>query len=559
MNTTYASKINPRFDNAGVQDVSANLSVAKAGLDVLVKQNENELNALRNIAQDQAQIDFNRGAAELVDKYGTDFKGLNDAMMKLENDLYGQIKGTHPEMAENLLRQNDSVRLRAVDAAHRKYISDNDRRIKEGTGMLLDSYRMALPDDYANYLDNLRKPAEQKDMNIISQWTNNLDQIDKLLNRRDMNGNYIFDKKTREQKKFLQDYMLDGAKNMIDRFITANDQAGLQDYYQAHLLAPERYMNETGQDRDTYDKVKKYAEDQLKRMDVEAKDLKFKQSVEDAMGLWVKNTPQKVQQLREMKILPERVIDGIEQNNVKFDSLDAKEPVLPTNFINISSIIAKWDMTPDATTTDGQIQTMLEANDVLGAIADYADKYGMKPQDVESARNMVLNKALSQQYGQLMKTFGDVSNGMGIQIDNVEESIMRLRENKKPEVKIGQENADFTGNKDKMTELNRVKYTNKANLEAATAQVRLLDQVFREADIAARQALESGNIEAIPKIQRAVQVHAAHIKYMYNFNDNDWIAWEADKDHEFHDRIGGGIYRIKEITPQGDIITETIR
>lgn len=559
MNTTYASKINPRFDNAGVQDVSANLSVAKAGLDVLVKQNENELNALRNIAQDQAQIDFNRGAAELVDKYGTDFKGLNDAMMKLENDLYGQIKGTHPEMAENLLRQNDSVRLRAVDAAHRKYISDNDRRIKEGTGMLLDSYKMALPDDYANYLDNLRKPAEQKDMNIISQWTNNLDQIDKLLNRRDMNGNYIFDKKTREQKKFLQDYMLDGAKNMIDRFITANDQAGLQDYYQAHLLAPERYMNETGQDRDTYDKVKKYAEDQLKRMDVEAKDLKFKQSVEDAMGLWVKNTPQKVQQLREMKILPERVIDGIEQNNVKFDSLDAKEPVLPTNFINISSIIAKWDMTPDATTTDGQIQTMLEANDVLGAIADYADKYGMKPQDVESARNMVLNKALSQQYGQLMKTFGDVSNGMGIQIDNVEESILRLRENKKPDVQIGQEKTDFTGNKDKMTELNRVKYTNKANLEAATAQVRLLDQVFREAYVAARQALESGNIEAIPKIQRAVQVHAAHIKYMYNFNDNDWIAWEADKDHEFHDRIGGGIYRVKEITPQGDIITETIR
>lgn len=559
MNTTYVSKLNPQFQNADVQDVSADLSVAKAGLDVLVKQNENELNALRNIAQDQAQIDFNRGAAELVDKYGTDFKGLDKAMLELENNLYSQIQGTHPEMAENLLRQNDATRLRAVDAAHRKYISDNDRRIKEGTGMLLDSYKMALPDDYANYLDNLRKPAEQKDMNVISQWTNNLDQIDKLLNRRDMNGNYIFDKKTRDQKKFLQAYMLDGAKNMIDRFITANDQAGLQDYYQAHLLAPERYMNETGQDRATYDKVKKYAEDQLKRMDVDAKELKFKQSVEDAMGLWVENTPQKVQQLREMKILPDRVIDGIEQNNVKFDSLDAKEPILPTNFINISSIIAKWDMTPDATTTDGQIQTMLEANDVLGTIADYADKYGMNPKDVESARNMVLNKALSQQYGQLMKTFGDVSNGMGIQIDNVEESILRLRENKKPDVQIGQEKTDFTGNKDKMTELNRVKYTNKANLEAATAQVRLLDQVFREADVAARQALESGNIEAIPKIQRAVQVHAAHIKYMYNFNDNDWIAWEADKDHEFHDRIGGGIYRVKEITPQGDIITETIR
>lgn len=559
MNTTYASKINPQFQNAGVQDVSADLSGVKKGFDVMIKENENELKALRNIAQDQAQIQFNRGAADLVDKYGSDFKGLNDAMMKLENDLYGQIQPTYPEMAEDLLRQNDAVRLRAVDAAHRKYISDNDKRIKEGTGLLLDSYKMALPDDYADYLDNLRKPAEEKNMDIIAQWGNNLQQIDQLLNRRDMNGNYIFDKKTREQKKFLQDYMLDGAKNMIDRFVTAGDPAGLQDYYQAHLLAPERYMNETGQDRDTYDKVKKYAEDQLKRMDVDAKELKFKQSIEDAMGLWVKNTPQKVQQLREMKILPDRVLDGIEENNVKFDSLDAKEPVLPTNFLNISKIIAKWAVTPDATTTDEQLQVMYEANDVLGAIADYADKYGMKEKDVDSARNMVLNKATSEQYSQLMRTFGDVTNGMGIQINNVEDSIMRLRKGKKPEVDIAKEDLVLTEDKDKMTETNRVKYTNKANLEAATAQVRLLDQLLRDADFAARQAMESGNMDALPKIQRAVQVNAAKIKYMYNFNDNDWIAWDADKDHEFHDQIGGGIYRVKEITPLGDIITETIR
>lgn len=559
MNTTYASKINPQFQNAGVQDVSADLSGVKKGFDVMIKENENELKALRNIAQDQAQIQFNRGAADLVDKYGSDFKGLNDAMMKLENDLYGQIQPTYPEMAEDLLRQNDAVRLRAVDAAHRKYISDNDKRIKEGTGLLLDSYRMALPDDYANYLDTLRKPAEEKDMNIIAQWTNNLQQIDQLLNRKDMNGDYIFDKNTRNQKKFLQDYMLHGAKNMIDRFVTANDQAGLQDYYQGHLLAPERYMKETGQDRDTYDKVKKYAEDQLKRMDVDAKELKFKQSVQDAMGLWVENAPEKVKQLREMKILPDRVIDGIEENNVKFDSLDAKEPILPTNFLNISKIIAKWAVTPDATTTDEQLQVMYEANDVLGAIADYADKYGMKEKDVDSARNMVLNKATSEQYSQLMRTFGDVTNGMGIQINNVEDSIMRLRKGKNPEVDIAKEDLVLTEDKDKMTETNRVKYTNKANLEAATAQVRLLDQLLRDADFAARQAMESGNMDALPKIQRAVQVNAAKIKYMYNFNDNDWIAWDADKDHEFHDQIGGGIYRVKEITPLGDIITETIR
>lgn len=544
MNTTYASKINPQFSNAGVQDVTADLSGVEKGFDVMIKENENELKALQNIAQDQAQIEFNRGAADLVDKYGTDFKGLDKALLKLENDLYGRIKPTEPVMAENLLRQHDAVRLRAVDAAHRKYISDNDAKLKAGSKALLEGYQIAIPDDYADYLDNLTKPAESKDKDIIAKWQNNIQQIDSLLNRRDMNGNYIFTDKQRKERASLQNYMLDGAKNYIDRYVTNNDEAGLKNYYQAHLLAPERYMDETGQDRATYDKVKKYAEDQLKRMDVEAKELKFKQSVEDAMGLWVENTPQKVQQLREMKILPDRVIDGIEQNNVKFDSLDAKEPVLPTNFINISSIIAKWDMTPDATTTDGQIQTMLEANDVLGAIADYADKYGMNNKEVETARKMVLNKAINQAYGQLIRTFGDVTNNLGVQIVNAEEAFRQVSEGKRPDVKIATTN---TGN------------MKKRDIERAKTQVVLLNDLLWNAAIDGQKAMDAGDFDLLPKIQRAVQVGTAHIKYRDNFNDNDWIAWDSDKEHEFVDKEGGGIYKVREITPEGNIITETVR
>jgi hypothetical protein len=110
MNTTYVSKLNPQFQNAGVKDVSADLSVAKAGLDVLVKQNENELNALRNIAQDQAQIDFNRGAVDLAKKYDTDYEGLDRALLELENKLYNQVRPTHPDMAEEKGSGNRSVR-----------------------------------------------------------------------------------------------------------------------------------------------------------------------------------------------------------------------------------------------------------------------------------------------------------------------------------------------------------------------------------------------------------------------------------------------------------------
>lgn len=547
MNTTYASKINPQFSNAGVQDVTPDLSGVEKGFDVMIKENENELKALQNIAQDQAQIEFNRGAAELVDKYGTDFKGLSQAMLGLEQDLYGRMKGTHPELAEDLLRQYDSVRLRAVDTAHRKYISDNDRRIKQGTMTLLDSYKMAMPDDYADFLDNLRKPAEEKDQNIIGQWANNLDQIERLLNRKDMNGNYIFNKKTREQKQFLQEYMLDGAKNMIDRFVTDDDKAGLQDYYQAHLLAPERYMSETGQDRATYDKVKKYAEDTLKRMDVDAKDLKFKQSVSEALGLIVEDVPQTMAKLREENIVPKKILDNIEEANVKFSEIDHSKAVLPTNFLNITDIVSRWENTPNDITAEQQAKTALEASEVLWSVADYADKYGLSEDDIETAKRMIDLKARNQAYGELMKTFGEVTQTFGRQITDVEKGIQRIREGKDSGVRVKSDRSfwDF--------------HNRWADDKEAQIQVELLDSAMRDADAQAQQAIYSGNLAELPRIQRELQVKAAHIKYRYNFNDNDWIAWEADKDHEFHDKRGGGIYKVKEITPQGDIITETIR
>jgi hypothetical protein len=63
---------------------------------------------------------------------------------------------------------------------------------------------------------------------------------------------------------------------------------------------------------------------------------------------------------------------------------------------------------------------------------------------------------------------------------------------------------------------------------------------------------------SLPKIQRELQVAAAHIKYMGLIDDSDWVSWGADKDHIFEIR-GRGMFRVKEITPKGDIITEIVR
>lgn len=546
MNTTYKSSVKPQFDGIQPQDATLDLSQPKQMLESLGKGLEQEAKNLQDIALDEAQIEFNRGAAQLVDKYGSDFQGLDKAMMKLEQGSYQKFAQRNPALATKLLKQQDAVRLRAVDAAHKTYISNNNAKIKQGSGMLLEGYKIAMPDDYANYLDTIRKPAEEQDINIKGQWENNLEQIDELLNRRDMDGNYIFDEKTRKQKQFIQDYMLHGAKNMIDRFVTSNDSAGLQDYYQAHILAPERYMKQTGQDRDTYDKVKKYTEQQLKRMDVEAETLKFKQSVQDAMGLIVEYTPEKMADLREANILPKRVLDSIEKTNVKFSSIDPAEPELPTNLLNVVGMINRWEAQPNAETTDEQIQALAEANLVLDEVADYALEYPMSDTDLTMARRMILEKARNQAYGEMMRTFGEITNGFGQEITNVEESVNRLRVEKDPNVKV-------TNTKSWWQRFGRG-----AESALAESKVRQLTEAMRDCENQTLQAIQAGDLAALPKIQRELQVKAAHIKYQGLIDDSDWVSWGADKDHIFEIK-GRGMYRVKEITPKGDIITEIVR
>ena len=173
-NTTYKHSIRPQFQGVQAQDVSLDLSQPKEMLGELAQGLEQEAKTLQDIAQDESQIAFNQGAAALVDKYGTDYKGLNNALLKLEQQNYDRLGKSNPQLANDLLRQQDAVRLRAVKAARNKYVNENNRKIKEGSGLLLEGFKIAMPDDYANYLDTIRKPAEQQDADLIGQWENNL-------------------------------------------------------------------------------------------------------------------------------------------------------------------------------------------------------------------------------------------------------------------------------------------------------------------------------------------------------------------------------------------------
>lgn len=523
MNTTYASKINPRFDNAGVQDVSADLSVAKAGLDVLVKQNENELKALKNIAQDQAQIDFNRGAAELVDKYGTDFKGLDKAMLDLENKLYNQVKPTHPEMAEDLLRQNDIVRLRAVDAAHRKYISDNNKKIKSGSGTLLDSYRLALPDDYARFLNNLRLPAEQKDIEVEQRWANNLQQIDQILNRRDMEGNYIFDESTRKKRANVQDYMVDGGKTLIDRFTANNDQAGLKSYYESHILAPERYMKETGMDRATYDKVRAYAEKALKQLGFDTKEAKFNQSIAEYEGLQREFFPGKLDELEE-EGLPSKLVKSLQKTQVTFSMVDPAKTESPTAMID--SILKVSDFDADYSEgMDAKTQTVYNGTEALNQIGKYAQEHGLSDSTTRKAQEMIINKENQQ-------LFGDIYENWSSMIENFNSKLANVRK--------GPTSFGAITLWDGMTNAERNKIT-------------ILNNILAESQDLLTEAQEK-DPSAIPSILYDTQKRVARLKYSDEISSADWAKVDSDSDSII--MLRGVPVKIKGYTENGDLIIE---
>lgn len=523
MNTTYASKINPKFDNAGVKDVTPDFSVAQKGLDYLLKENQNELNTLKNIAQDQAQIEFNRGAAEFVDKYGTDFKGLDKAMLELEYKLYNREKPTHPEMAEDLLRQNDLVRLRAVAAARKKYVSDNNEKIKRGSGTMLDSFKMALPDDYARYLYNLTLPAEQKEEDVITQWQNNLVQIDKILNRKDMEGNYIFNETTRKQKANLQDYMEDGAKILIDRYTANNDLEGLKKYYEAHILAPERYMKETGMNRATYDKLRAYAKKGLEQLGFDAKNAQFNQSIAEYEGLQREFFPGKLDEL-EKNGLPKKLVNSLQKTNVTFSMIDPAKTESPTAMID--SVLAVNDFDADyAEGMDAKTTTVYNGTEALNQIGKYGQKHGLSDRTISKAQEMIINKENQQLFGDVYQNWSDM-------IENFNPKLANVRK--------GSNSFGAITLWDGMTNDERNKLS-------------MLNNILADSQDALNRARDE-NPETIPAILYDTQKRVARLKYSDDISVADWAKVDSDSDSVI--MLRGAPVKIKGYTEKGDIIIE---
>lgn len=352
MNTTYTSRLKPQFSNAGVQDVTADFSVAKQGLELLAKENENELKALKNIAQDQAQIEFNRGAAELVDKYGTDFKGLSQAMLGLEQDLYNRIKPTYPEMAEDLLRQYDSARLRSVEHARKTYISENNKKIRATSQTMLGGVEAAATSDYLIYLGEISKAPEERNPENINPFLQDLAQHNAILDRLDMDGNPIFTPEYKASKKGMKGVMLNATYDLINGMTLEQ----LQNWRNTTLQS-EQFRKDSGFDTDDWEKINSKANSRIKELEKDEKHEIKVRAIQQTAGL-INNSGDMlaINELKKSDVVPEELIDRtVEASNKLIENnwYDPKNESDPTGLLQLYSelgeLVNQTDESPEAT------------------------------------------------------------------------------------------------------------------------------------------------------------------------------------------------------------------
>lgn len=352
MNTTYVSKLNPQFENTGVQDVTADLSLAKAGFDMMIKENENELKTLRNIAQDQAEIEFNKGSVELVKQFGADFKGLDEALGKLSNDLYQKMKPTYPDLAEDMLRKHSLVRDRAVDHAHNTYIKDNNKKIRDTSGLLLDGLESAAANDWMIYVGEIStKNPDERRPEMITPFLNDLEQHGAILTRRDMEGNPIFTDSQVASRKGMKGVRMQGTYD----YINGLELDDLKQWYE-NTLQSEQFRKDTGFNYDDIEKLAKKAKSRIKELEKdEEHNIKVRQVQETVNLLNNAGDMTAIEQLKAQKVVPEELIDSVVEasnKNIEENWYDPNKSSDPFGMLKLyselGSLVENKDYSPEA-------------------------------------------------------------------------------------------------------------------------------------------------------------------------------------------------------------------
>lgn len=469
-------------------------------------------------------------SSKLYDQFSTDPIQLSNALGKLPDMLKDLPEEIQDEMNQKLYLTSVSL----VQKAQNNHLVQQDLENKQMTDAGIQESKTILSQTYQNILQNHISKAEDKNLvanDIFAQEVMNLDSLADLKNYR---GKNVYSESQKKTIRNIDDLEYTGFKQFFDTMIL-NDNDDLsqsKDYYTKFILAPDRFMQENYMSRETYDKVRSYAEARLKRAGADIKNARFNQSIKEATELQVVDLPGKLAYLKEQGLLNNDLIGNIEKVNVKFNNLDPSKAETPIAMINMLQILNQQRFNPAPKTEAEQQEILEKGTATLDTIADYAQTYGLSPKSVQSIRETVANMETNLAFAPVLQNFGDV-------VENFQSKLATVRKRSTGKGGLGTALQDITM-LDGMSDQETIKMIQLNNALAVATDT-------------ANAQIRNGDWNGVRQTQRDFQKTVARLA-------NDWVDWqEADSNKDAIFLRNGQYVKPKSYTEDGDIIFDIVK
>lgn len=459
-------------------------------------------------------------------KFGNDPIMLSNALGKIQDsilpdlpqELAEQMRGAMYLNGVGLVQKAETNRQAIVDRQNKEYATQGVADSKE-----------IISQTYQDILRNHISKAEDKNLLANDIFLSQREKLAELSGLQDRNGKYVFTDAQRKSMQKLSDVQFVSAKQFIDQMILDDDDdlTNSKDYYTKFILAGDRYMSENFMDRDTYEKVRNYAEQRLKKAGADIKKARFNQSIREAVELQVEDLPGKLESLKENGLIDSKILKQIEKTNAKFNQVDPSKIESPTAMLDLLNIVNRWEFQPTAQTEEDQQKILEQGTATLDAIADYAQQYGLSESAVNRMRMTVANKETQEAFAPILENWGNI-------IDNFTEKYKTVQgvSTHDPRYWI-KEHLLIDG----MT-----------NEEAA--KLIQLNQILANATDIINQQIRNQDWDGVRQTQREVQKASARLKY-------GWVDWDkVDNDPDCRVERDGRFLKVKGYTVDGDVVFE---
>lgn len=505
-------------------------NVPKVDFSAFEKEGDAKIKAANNNFKLYAEALITGESNKLYQQFKNDPIALSNALGKLPEMLTDLPPEIQDQMNQKIFLNGVSL----VDKAQKNQIALQDEENKKNADNSIMASKQGMLETYANVLQNHISKAEDKNPVMNDIFLQQVDNLQTLSDLKNSAGHDVYSETQKKAIRNISDIELEGFKQFVDKMIL-NDNSDLtqsKDYYTKFMLAPERFMSENYMDRDTYDKAQTYFKNRLEQAGASVKKARFDQSVKEATELQVADLPGRLQSLREAGLIDKSIINQIEKTNVKFNNIDPSKAESPVAMINLLEIMNQQRYNP-APTTDADQQKILEQGTAtLDAIADYAQSYGLTPKAVRASRETVATLETNSAFAPILNNFGDI-------IDNFESKLTTVRNisTRKGGVKTAFQ---------RLTGIDSMSNDEARKLIA-------LNNILAVGTDTINQQLRSGDLAGARQTQKQVQRDAARLKY-------DWVDWdEVDKDADSVFQRNGKTVKVKNYTPDGDVLFEIVK